>query len=512
MLLKDMILENAIRYPNKTAVVIDGTMCTFSQLNSRANSLTNALLDMGTGKGDKVAILLDNCLPYVEICCASVKGGMVVIPLNPGMDKGNLSFIINDTEANTLFLGENYTDLYNSISEEIRGVRNIIVVGTPSGGIRNYEELVSQYPPEEPEVETDEHDIRAIAFSSGTTGLPKGGVVIEKNWLSSSQNAVIIYHLNHDDIMLLPVPFFWMAGMIFTSFYCGCTTVITREFDPKTILGTIERESVTTSLMPPFYITSFLEYPQLKEYNLSSLSHMVLVGAPMPAEVLKQAAEVFGNIFTHTYGNLEGGWLTFLPPEEMIFEGPPEKVKRLQSCGKHGKGAINAEIKVVDENDNDILPGQIGEVIAKGDSIIKGYWKLPQATSEIFRGGYLYTGDMATVDEEGYVYLIGRKKDVISSGNNSIYPTEIEEVLHRHPAVLEATVIGIPDEELGEIVKAVIVLGEGHKATEEEITDFCRQYLASYAIPGAVEFIDQLPRTASGKILKRELKERHYEV
>ena len=512
MVVKDIIIESARRYPNRTAVVLENTRYTFEELNNRANSLTNALLDIGIAKGDRVAILLDNCLPYAEICCASAKGGMVVIPLNSSLSKQDLAYIINDAEANTLFLGENYIDLFGSISEEIRGVRNLITIGALSGEMRNYEELVSQYPPKEPEVEIDEQDMCAMGFSSGTTGLPKGGVSTNKRWLATMMDAISIHQLTYDDIVLIPLPLSWMYSIMFAGFYCGCTTVVTREFDPKTILETIEREKITASLMPPFYITSFLEYPRLKEYNLSSLARIVLLGAPMPAEVLKRATEVFGNIFTQTYGTLEGGWLTFLSPEDMILEGPPEKVRRLKSCGRRGKGLLNAEVRVVDENDNDVLPGQIGEVIARGENIIKEYWKLPQASAEAFRGGYVYSGDMATVDEEGFIYLVGRKKDVISSGAESVYPTEVEEVLHRHPAILEATVIGIPDVELGEAVKAVVVLKEGQKATEEEIMGFCRQYLASYAIPGSVEFIDRLPRTASGKILKRELKEQYSKV
>ncbi len=509
MVIKDIIIESARKYPDKTAVVIEDTSCTFQELNNRANSLTNALLDMGISKGDRVAILLDNCIPYVEICCAAEKGGIVTVPLNTSLSKQNLVYIINNTEANTLFLGDNYIDLFDSIREEIGGVRNLITIGASSSEMRDYEELVSQYPSGEPGVEVDEEDICAITFSSGTTGLPKGGVATDKRWLISTVDSVSIFHLTHDDIILVPVPLFWMLTIIYTSFYCGCTAVITREFDPKTILETVEREKATASLMPPFYVTSFLEYPQLKEYDLSSLSRIVLIGASMPAEVLKRATEVFGNIFTQTYGNLEGGWLTFLPPEDMIFEGPPEKVKRLQSCGRRGMGLLSAELRVVDENDNDILPGQVGEVIARGDGVIKEYWKLPQATVEAIRVGYVYTGDMATVDEEGYVYLVGRKKDVISSGAESVFPTEVEELLYRHPAILEATVIGIPDVELGEAVKALVVLKEGQKATEKEITGFCRQYLAGHAVPGSVEFIDRLPRNASGKILKRELKERY---
>jgi len=508
MVIKDIIVKNARSYPNKTAVILEDTRCTFEELNNRANKLANALIDMGINKGDRVAVLVDSCLPYAELLCASQKCGAVVVPLNPGMDKKGLVYIINDIEANIFFLGQNYIDLYNSLREEIRGVRNLISVGLQSGAIKGHEEVLSQYLPEEPEVKIDEQDICFIDFTSGTTGLPKGVVSTNKRYLAAMQKTVYILNLTHGDTVLIPMPSFWMAGIMYSCFYCGCTTIITREYDPKTILETIEREKITTAIMPPFYITSFLEYPRLKEYKLSSLERLVLMGASLPTEVLKRATEVFGNVLTQTYGTSEGSWLTVLSPEDMVFEGPPEKVRKLQSCGKE---LINTELRVVDENDKDVLPGQIGELIARGGSVIKEYWKLPQATAETFKGGYLYTGDMATIDEEGYIYLAGRKKDIINSRDMSVYPTEIEEVLHHHPAILEATVIGIPDVELGEVVKAVVVLREGQKITEEEIIGFCWQYLAGNAIPGSVEFIDRLPRTPSGKILKRELKERYSE-
>lgn len=506
MVIKDIIIKNARRYPNKTAVVLEDTRCTFEELNNRANKLANALIDMGVNKGDRVAVLVDSCLPYAELLCASQKCGAVVVPLNPGMDKRGLVYITNDIEANTFLLGENYIDLYNSLSEEIRGVRNLISMGAPSGVIKGYEELVSQYPLEEPEVKIDELDTCFIDFTSGTTGLPKGVVSTNRRYLASMQKTAYINHLTHGDTMLIPMPSFWMAGIMYACLYCGCTSIITREYDPKTILETIEREKITNAIMPPFYITSLLEYPRLKEYKLPSLERIVLMGASLPAEILKRATEVFGNILTQTYGTSEASWLTFLSPGDIVFKGPPEKVKRLQSCGKE---LINTELRVVDENDNDVLPGQIGELIARGGSVIKEYWKLPQTTAETFRGGYMYTGDMATVDEEGYIYLAGRKKDIVSSGAEIVYPTEIEEVLHRHPGILEATVIGIPDVELGEVVKAVVVLREGQETTEEEMIGFCRQYLAGHAIPESVDIIDKLPRTASGKILKRELKERY---
>lgn len=229
-------------------------------------------------------------------------------------------------------------------------------------------------------------------------------------------------------------------------------------------------------------------------------------GAPTPVEIWKRAISIFGNIFIHSYGLTELPQLSSLPIEDVVLEGSEREVRRLRSCGRE---VTNVEMRVVDGEGRDVSPGQVGEIIAKGDSMMKGYWNLPQATVEALRGGYLYTGDMATIDEKGYLYLTGKKKEVIVSGGRSIYPPEVEEVLYRHPAISEAAVVGVSDEESGESVKAFVVLKGEAKATQEEIIDFCKQRLASYATPKWVEFVDSLPRNPSGKVLRGVLKERH---
>ena len=224
----------------------------------------------------------------------------------------------------------------------------------------------------------------------------------------------------------------------------------------------------------------------------------------MPVEVLRKAIDVFGNIFSHVYGLMEITPVTYFSGHDFVLDGPPHIRKRLQSCGRE---ALNVEVRVVDENDDDVSPGNVGEVIAKGDNMMEGYWELPQATAETIRGGYVRTGDLATMDEEGYVFLVGRKKDVITSNDKTIYPADVEEVLYRHTSVSQAAVIGIPDQKAGESITAVVVLKCKAEATEEEIIMFCEENLAPYAVPKAIEFVDELPRNPSGKILKRELRD-----
>jgi long-chain acyl-CoA synthetase len=225
----------------------------------------------------------------------------------------------------------------------------------------------------------------------------------------------------------------------------------------------------------------------------------------MAVETLRRAIDAVNNVFFQLYGLVELTPVTLIIPEEQVIEGPPEKVKRLASCGRE---ACNVEVRVVDEEGRNVKPGQVGEIIARGDNVMKGYWRIPQATEEALRGGYIHTGDMGTVDENGYIYLVGRKKDLIVSGGRNIYPVEVEEVIYQHPSVVEAAVIGVPDNKLGESIKAVVVVKEGENIAEVNIIEFCRQRLPDYARPKSVVFVDKLPRNPAGKILKRVLREK----
>jgi len=239
---------------------------------------------------------------------------------------------------------------------------------------------------------------------------------------------------------------------------------------------------------------------------LSSWRVIVVGGTALLAEVWKRGIKTLGNIFLHVYASLETGWLTALHPDEVNPEGSPEEVKRMTSCGRE---VMNMEVKVVDEDDNEVRPGDTGEVIARGDALMKGYWKKPHVTEEAMKGGWFHTGDMGTMDEKGYLYLLGRKKDTIINGGKLLFPAEIEDVLYRHPAIEAAAVIGEPHEKLGEVAKAIVTLCGTIKVTPEEIIEFCQQSLPAYAIPHSVEFADTLPRTPSGKVLKRALRDKY---
>jgi acyl-CoA synthetase (AMP-forming)/AMP-acid ligase II len=288
----------------------------------------------------------------------------------------------------------------------------------------------------------------------------------------------------------------------------GGRSMILSGFEVDLLLKTIEKERVTHLLLVPTMINMMLNHPDLKKYDLRSIRTIFYSASPMPVERIKQAIQVFGPVLIQGYGCTESSALiTYLPKEDHMFEEKPKKLKRLASCGVP---IMACDVRVVNEKEEDIKPGEVGEIIERGDDTMMGYWKDPERTAETLKNGWLHTRDMAMVDEEGYIYIVDRKADMIISGGYNIYPTEVEEVLFRHPAVFEASVIGVPDDLWGESVKAIVVLKEGMKATEDELIQHCKNYLSSYKKPKSVDFISELPKNPYGKILRRKLREKYW--
>jgi acyl-CoA synthetase (AMP-forming)/AMP-acid ligase II len=298
------------------------------------------------------------------------------------------------------------------------------------------------------------------------------------------------------------------GSMILPHILRGAKVVILSSFDVKALLETIQKERITTLYLVPTMIVMLLANPDLKKYDLSSLKNIRYGASPISPEVLKKAIEVFGNVFVQGYGLTEGMMpLTLLLKEDHILDGTEKKLKRLSSIGRE----VNvASVRIMDDEGKILPPGQIGEIVVQSDQVMKGYWKKPEATAETLRGGWLHTRDMGYMDEDGYIYLVDRKDDMIVSGGFNIYPKEVEDVLYSHPAVLEAAVFGVPDEKWGEAVKATVSLRPGMQATEEEIIEHCKKHLASYKKPKSVDFMKELPKSLYGKILRRQLKEPYW--
>ncbi len=506
--LGDIIKDNAQRYADKTAFIFEGKRHTFKQVSERINRLINALADLGVRKGDRVGILAYNCLQYFEVFGVA-KAGRVCVPLNYRSVGRELAYLINDSEINTIILESEFADVLNSIRHELDGVRNFICLDGAVENMMSYEQLISSFPPDEPTVDVGQDDPCALFYTSGTTGRPKGAVHTHRSMVAEAK--LPHRNLGPADVVLCVMPFFHVGGSaahLLPAFAVGATIVIHRKFDETSVLETIEEEKVTYVFLVPTMIIRLLEHPNLHQYDLSSLHTVAYTGAPLPIEALRRGIEHLGQVFFQELGQTETLNMTVLRREECKLEGSARELSRLESAGKPLR---EGELRIVDDEGRDVPVGEVGEIIARSDRIMKEYWKSPGQTAETIKDGWLHTGDVGRMDEDGYVYLVDRKKDMIISGGENIYSREVEEVLYMHPAILEAAVVGVPDEKWGESVKAVVVLKDGAEASEEEIVDFCKEHLASYKKPKSVEFRDSLPKTGSGKIRKNEIREPYWE-
>ena len=510
----DVLRINARYYPNKRAVIDSPKEFTWKEVDNRVNRLANALMGMGCKKGDRVAILAYNTSEYIEIVFACAKAGLIFVPLNFRLSPREIRYILEDSAPGTLVFGEEFADVVSELRPSF--ALNYICIGEDCKWATAYEGLIQTGSYEEPQSGMiSEDDPAEIFYTSGTTGLAKGVVHSHRARLEGALTCVIDGEVNYDDVYLLNVPALChAAGWVWTlaTAYVGASVVISklRGFDPETILRTIQEYSITTLQMVPVTIMELIEFPDIDKYDFSSLRMIFYATAPMPPGPLRKAIGIFGNIFMQPYGLTETGpGVTCLRKREHSIGSltDEEAEKRLKSCGRpcYGKS-----VRIVDENDQEVPPHTVGEITVKSTDMMTAYWNNGEETRKTIRDGWIYTGDLATYDEDYFIYLVDRKKDMIISGGLNIYPAEVERVLYEHPAVSQCAVIGVPNDRWGEEVKAFVVLREGQDATEDEIIRFCKDSMASYKKPRSVEFLDELPRNPQGKILKRVLREKYW--
>jgi len=506
----EVIYRNALLYSDDIALKYGSENVTFAEFNTRVNSLIHALQSMGVHKGDVIGVLSWNCLDYVYVFGAAMKGGFIISPFNCRLQADELDYLINYSEANTLFVGPEFVEIADQLRSRIPKVKNFISFESSTPSMVCYRDLLANFAQEEPEVQVEEDDPLYIFYTSGTTGVPKGALYTHRCAIDDARTRAIEMSLKAGDKNILMMPFFHVAGAdaLRVLFYVGGTSIIMRGFDPAAVLQTIQDEKATDIQTVATHLAAFLALPNVKKYDVSSLKRIFYSGSPMPVELLRRGMKMWGLIFCQAYGLTETGPnVSMLHEEEHgVVDGFAEEQKILASAGQP---MVGVHVRVVDKDDNDVEVGEVGEIVVKSKQMMVGWWHKPEETRKTVVNGWLHTGDIGRFDEKGYVYIVDRKKDMICSGGENIYPREVEEIIYQHPAVLEAAVIGIPDPYWVEKVHAVISLKKGASLTDKEIIDFCRQRLAHYKAPKSVEFMESLPKNPAGKILKRELRENY---
>jgi acyl-CoA synthetase (AMP-forming)/AMP-acid ligase II len=501
--------------PERVAISFEGKKYTFIELSERVNILAKSLIDLGVNKGDRVAFLQVNCSQSVETYFAAATVGAIYVPLNYRAKAQELAHMLNDAEPSVLFLGERYIDLVKSILDNVTVKSTLISLENKHSDMLYCEDLISPPPLEDISTELNPDEATVLLYTAGTTDVPKG-VLLSHN----SFTIYILENVNPTDpeileTILISVPLYHVAGIqaMLASIYGGRTIVMERQFQAEEWMELVEAEKVSRAMMVPTMLKQVIDHPDFTKRDLSSLKVITYGAAPMPLEVIRKAVALLPGVsFINAFGQTEtASTITMLGPEDHVIEGSDEekevKLKRLSSIGR---ALPDIEIKVMDQNGKEIVPGKIGEIVARGARVMNEYWKGETLDKQIVdKDGWVHTGDMGYMDDDWYIYLAGRSSDMIIRGGENISPAEIEAVLYSHPKIEDAAVIGIPNEEWGEQPLAVVVLKPNESSSAAEIMEYCRSKMASYKSPKAVVFVKELPRNPMGKVVKRELREKY---
>jgi len=501
--------------PDRAFIVFEGQRRSFSETSERVNRFAHALRKLGLQQGDRIGMLQVNCPQFVEAYFAAAKLGSIFVPLNFRAKADELAYMIDHAEISILLVGARYLDMVDALLSRLPTVKVCICVDGKQNGRPYYEDLIETTNPDEVTCDIDDDDITILMYTAGTTGRPKGVPLKHSGFVSYVLENVEPASPEIEERNLLTVPLYHVAGIqaMLAGVYGGRTLVLMRQFEVKEWMRTIQNERASRAMLVPTMLKWVIDDPDFHKYDLSSLKVITYGAAPMPFEVIKKAIrELPGVRFINAFGQTEtASTITMLGPEDHILEGTDEeiekKLKRLTSS--IGKPLPDVEVKIVDEKGNPLPPHELGEILAKGLRIMTGYWRDEEKSAHVITSdGWLRTGDKGWMDEDGYIYLAGRGDDMIIRGGENISPEEVEHVLHAHPKIEEAAVIGIPDPEWGQEPRAVVVTKKGEEAKAEEIMDYCRSRLAGFKRPRSVIFVDSLPRNPMGKVLKKELRER----
>ena len=474
---------------------------TFAEFDRRTSQLAQALSESGVRRGDRVGALMVNSVAFLEAMFAAAKLGAIFVPMNFRLAPPEVAYLLADSGADVFVWSAGCSKLARGAlaGEGVRVRMRVVVGGEPADGELDFEELVSRGVPAAPSIDVDGRDVCALMYTSGTTGRPKGVMLTHDNLMWNLINVLSVGRgLREGDRTVTVAPMFHSGGLgvhTLPLIYIGGTNTIMSAFDPQATLAAMARERVTVQFLVPAMWAALMAVPAFEEYDLSALELAVTGAAPCPLPVLEYF-EGRGVPFQEGFG------LTETAPGATLLDAGHIKEK----AGSIGRPLFHVSTRIVDEQDCDVPVGEVGELLVRGPNVFAGYWGRPDATAEAFRGGWFHTGDLGRVDAEGFITLVDRKKDMIITGGENVYPIEVEQVLYRHPAVREVAVVGVPHDKWGETPIAVVVLADGMAEATDELIAYARERLAHFKCPTRVEYVPELPRTATGKVLKTMLR------
>jgi acyl-CoA synthetase (AMP-forming)/AMP-acid ligase II len=512
-------LHKALRlFPQKVAVVDGNRRYTYQEFGERVNRLAHYLQTSGIRENDCISLLHFNSHYCLEAYFATAQIGAILNPLNIRLSPRELSFIIGDSGSRLLIVHRDYCDQFSQVIN-LAPERRLALLWTGEGPLplslegKDYEEALAESPGTPIHfAPLSDGAVAHLYYTSGTTGRPKGVMLTHKNVCTHALAAIAELHLTDEDIWAHIAPLFHLADAwaTFAITWVGGRHVLVNHFDALNVLQTIEQEKITLTNLIPTMLNMLVNHPHVPLYDYSSLRVLLSGGSSIAPDLVRRIMEAFGCDYIQTYGMTETSpYLTMSILKQHIKALPPQEQFTFR-C-RTGREFLGVELKVVNEQGEEIMPDgrQVGEIIVRGDIVTPGYWKQPEETARAFKEGWLYTGDLATMDREGYVNIVDRKKDMIVTGGENVFSTEVENALYEHPAVLEAAVFGISDPTWGEAVTAAIVTKPGFNVEADELRHFCKKRIAHYKVPKSIFFLEELPKTGSGKIFKKGLRDRY---
>jgi acyl-CoA synthetase (AMP-forming)/AMP-acid ligase II len=502
MIIRDILEHNARVHPARIALSASNEEVTYLDLRRRVRRRAAALRRLGIARGDRVGILAHNSIGYVEFFFGVTHIGASVVQLHYLMKGREMVAVLRDADVKALFFEEEFRAPVEEIRPLLPGIPEFIGMDDPRLSTPEGED------PPDAETPVRDTDIALVVYTSGPSGHPRGAMLSHRNLMAASAYSAMELGFSRKDVFLscAQLPYLGGTGRLLRFFHVGATTILQREFDPVEVLRTIERRSVTHVLLTPTMMYRIIEAPSAARFNLATLRTVLYGGAWISVDLLKRAIGFFRCGLVQTYAHVETtGVLTFLHEEDHRMEENTPYMKKMMSVGQE---AVGVEVRVVDEEGREVPPGTVGEVVVRGLNVFEGYLNDPKGTAEVFRDEWLFTGDLAAADEEGYVYIVDRKRDNLMVEGISVSLREVENVLCEHPAVKEAAVVGRPDYTMGEVPVAVIVLREGEKENPEAILEHCRRNMAPFKVPRAVEYVSVFPKNAQGKVLKATIRDR----